>query len=118
MDNSTANNIALELNAGSAGRQTGFLEFNDKNHAGSAGRQTGFLEFNDKNHAGSAGRQTGFFEFNDKNHAGSAGRQTSIHKGWYNRGYLPHYDRGDTLQVITYRLADSPTSKVPTGVNF
>jgi REP element-mobilizing transposase RayT len=29
------------------------------------------------------------------------------HKGWYNRGYLPHYDAGAIYQMITYRLADS-----------
>ena len=29
------------------------------------------------------------------------------HKGWYNRGYLPHYDTGGVYQMITYRLADS-----------
>jgi REP-associated tyrosine transposase len=31
----------------------------------------------------------------------------SIHKEWYTRGYLPHYDAGKTSQMITYRLADS-----------
>ena len=29
------------------------------------------------------------------------------HKGWYNRGYLPHYDIADIYQMVTYRLADS-----------
>ena len=28
-------------------------------------------------------------------------------KGWYTRGYLPHYDEGGALQMITYRLGDS-----------
>ena len=28
-------------------------------------------------------------------------------KGWYCRGYLPHFDVGDIYQVITYRLGDS-----------
>jgi putative transposase len=27
--------------------------------------------------------------------------------GWYSRGYLPHYDDGEKVQSITYRLADS-----------
>ncbi len=27
--------------------------------------------------------------------------------GWHSRGYLPHFDRPDLHQVITYRLADS-----------
>ena len=40
---------------------------------------------------------------------GSAGLQTgtSVHKGWYTRGYLPHYDQGGIYQAITYRLEDS-----------
>ena len=29
------------------------------------------------------------------------------HKGWYSRGYLPHYDSVMVLQSITFRLADS-----------
>lgn len=29
------------------------------------------------------------------------------HKGWYSRGYLPHYDGGQIDQFLTYRLADS-----------
>ncbi|MCK4981530.1 MAG: transposase [Victivallaceae bacterium] len=48
-------------------------------------------------------------------HAGSAGRQTGIyspHKGWYTRGYLPHYDQGGIHQAITYRLGDS----IPQGI--
>ena len=28
-------------------------------------------------------------------------------KGWHSRGYLPHFDSPDTLQFITFRLADS-----------
>ena len=28
-------------------------------------------------------------------------------KGWYSRGYLPHFDAADTVQAITFRLADS-----------
>lgn len=32
---------------------------------------------------------------------------TSIHKGWYSRGYLPHFDHPGLVQMITYRLADS-----------
>ncbi len=48
-------------------------------------------------------------KYKDKK-AGSAGRQTgitSLHKGWYTRGYLPHYDQGGIYQAITYRLEDS-----------
>ncbi len=28
-------------------------------------------------------------------------------KGWYTRGYLPHYDQPGTLQMVTFRLADA-----------
>jgi len=34
------------------------------------------------------------------------------HKGWYTRGYLPHYDSSNVIQVITYRLVDSLPKKV------
>lgn len=30
-----------------------------------------------------------------------------IKKGWYNHGYLPHFDVPDKVQAITFRLADS-----------
>jgi putative DNA methylase len=33
-------------------------------------------------------------------------------KGWYNRGYLPHFDGGQITQFLTYRLADSLPQKV------
>jgi|SRR5690554_5319621 len=33
-------------------------------------------------------------------------------KGWYSRGYLPHYDTDQYPQMITYRLADSLPKKV------
>jgi REP element-mobilizing transposase RayT len=29
------------------------------------------------------------------------------HKGWHNRGYLPHFDGDAVVQMITFRLADS-----------
>jgi len=28
-------------------------------------------------------------------------------KGWYSRGYLPHFDGGEIPQMVTFRLADS-----------
>jgi putative transposase len=28
-------------------------------------------------------------------------------QGWYRRGYLPHFDGGETAQFITFRLFDS-----------
>jgi hypothetical protein len=27
--------------------------------------------------------------------------------GWHSRGYLPHFDKGEIAQTITFRLADS-----------
>jgi hypothetical protein len=33
-------------------------------------------------------------------------------KGWYSRGYLPHFDGGEIIQFITFRLADSLPQKV------
>ena len=29
------------------------------------------------------------------------------HKGWHSRGYLPHLDSAETIQFVTFRLADS-----------
>jgi putative transposase len=29
------------------------------------------------------------------------------HKGWHSRGYLPHFDSPETVQFVTFRLADS-----------
>ncbi len=31
----------------------------------------------------------------------------AVHKGWHSRGYLPHLDAGDVVQMVTFRLADS-----------
>jgi putative transposase len=31
----------------------------------------------------------------------------SYPKGWHSRGYLPHFDSPETVQFITFRLADS-----------
>ena len=33
-------------------------------------------------------------------------------KGWYSRGYLPHFDPGSTTQFITSRLYDSLPQKI------
>jgi putative transposase len=30
-----------------------------------------------------------------------------MQKGWHSRGYLPHFDSMDTVQFVTFRLADS-----------
>jgi REP element-mobilizing transposase RayT len=32
--------------------------------------------------------------------------------GWYDRGYLPHFDAGETAQFFTFRLYDSLPAKV------
>ena len=37
----------------------------------------------------------------------TAEEQVQGFKGWYSRGYLPHFDAPGTRQFITYRLADS-----------
>jgi putative transposase len=29
------------------------------------------------------------------------------HKGWYSRGYLPHWDQAGVVQAVTFHLADS-----------
>ncbi|MFO1490941.1 MAG: transposase [Kiritimatiellia bacterium] len=33
-------------------------------------------------------------------------------KGWYSRGYLPHYDQSDLPQMVTFRLFDSVPAHV------
>ncbi|MHB8522608.1 MAG: REP-associated tyrosine transposase [Limisphaerales bacterium] len=40
-------------------------------------------------------------------HQPSAEEKAQGCKGWYSRGYLPHFDAPGTWQFITYRLADS-----------
>lgn len=34
-------------------------------------------------------------------------RPANIPRGWYSRGYLPHFDGGEIPQAITFRLTDS-----------
>ena len=36
----------------------------------------------------------------------------TMHKGWYSRGYLPHYDSSGVYQSITFRLADALPKEV------
>jgi REP element-mobilizing transposase RayT len=31
----------------------------------------------------------------------------TLAKGWHSRGYLPHFDSPETIQFVTFRLADS-----------
>jgi REP element-mobilizing transposase RayT len=40
-------------------------------------------------------------------HQPTAEEKAQGFKGWYSRGYLPHFDAPGTWQFITYRLADS-----------
>jgi REP element-mobilizing transposase RayT len=45
--------------------------------------------------------------------AGSAGiSPATSHKGYYSRGYLPHYDATNTYQFITLRLHDSVPAEI------
>jgi REP element-mobilizing transposase RayT len=37
------------------------------------------------------------------------------HKGWHERGYLPHFDHPDLLQFISFRLHDSVPAEVIQG---
>ncbi|MBX7172822.1 MAG: transposase [Pyrinomonadaceae bacterium] len=41
--------------------------------------------------------------------------EKSSPKGWYSRGYLPHFDGGETLQFVTFRLFDSLPKSVLEG---
>src|SRR5438552_14522936 len=34
------------------------------------------------------------------------------HRGWYSRGYLPHWDHPGLIQSINFRLADSLPTEV------
>jgi REP element-mobilizing transposase RayT len=38
---------------------------------------------------------------------GPAFSEEQSHRGWFSRGYLPHFDRPDLAQSITFRLFDS-----------
>jgi putative DNA methylase len=37
------------------------------------------------------------------------------HRGWYSRGYLPHFDQPGLLQSVTFRLADSLQAEILEG---
>lgn len=37
----------------------------------------------------------------------SIGSGARSHRGWHERGYLPHFDGGAVVQTVTFRLADS-----------
>lgn len=56
--------------------------------------------------SGNAAPQCG--DHDDKSKEGRSGeRRSQQHRGWYSRGYLPHFDVPRVIQHITYRLADS-----------
>src|ERR1700678_1917721 len=38
---------------------------------------------------------------------GVGARASRPHRGWHERGYLPHFDAGAIVQTVTFRLADS-----------
>ena len=62
--------------------------------------------------AGGAAPQCGDYagDYADKSKDSRTGvrlSQQQQHRGWYSRGYLPHFDSPHVLQHITYRLADS-----------
>lgn len=40
-----------------------------------------------------------------QDHVGA--RASCPHRGWHERGYLPHFDAGAVVQTVTFRLADS-----------
>jgi REP element-mobilizing transposase RayT len=40
------------------------------------------------------------------------------HKGWHSRGYLPHFDSPETVQFVTFRLADSLPRDVLTALRI
>lgn len=58
---------------------------------------------------GSAAPQCGAYDDQNASSRRSGERRTqeSRHRGWYSRGYLPHFDSSQVIQHITYRLADS-----------
>lgn len=53
---------------------------------------------------GNAAPQCGDYEDKESR---SGVRRSQQHRGWYSRGYLPHFDSPHIIQHITYRLADS-----------
>jgi REP element-mobilizing transposase RayT len=47
-------------------------------------------------------------EWQEPSESEEAAREQSIgSRGWYTRGFLPHYDKPGTMQMITFRLADA-----------
>ncbi len=65
-----------------------------------------------KHHPGNAGFQPAR---NPPHPGGQDARAPGAPRGWYSRGYLPHYDGSGLTQFITFRLADSVPRTVITG---
>ena len=40
-----------------------------------------------------------------------------LHKGWYARGFIPHFDQPGLIQSITFRLADSLPANIIESLN-
>ena len=39
-------------------------------------------------------------------------------RGWHSRGYLPHFDSPETIQFVTFRLADSLPASVTESIRL
>jgi REP element-mobilizing transposase RayT len=48
--------------------------------------------------------------------AETAALQKEEHRGWYSRGYLPHFDQPQLIQFVTFRLADSLPKEVAQAI--
>jgi hypothetical protein len=48
----------------------------------------------------------------DNTMQGAQASSLQTHKGWYSRGYLPHFDHPGVIQGITFRLWDALPAQV------
>ena len=48
----------------------------------------------------------------NENAGGTPAYPGGEHSGWYSRGYHPHFDSGDLVQSITFRLSDSVSQEL------
>jgi REP element-mobilizing transposase RayT len=53
-----------------------------------------------------------FFKVDIKGNYNFQPRNETSKQGWYSRGYLPHFDGGETAQFITARLFDSVPQEI------
>ena len=49
---------------------------------------------------------------NDRSNPGSANLDRGVASGWRNRGYLPHFEKSELTQHVTFHLADSLPNSV------